>query len=236
MKKKILSQEWLKLIACITMLIDHFGYKILPCFSVPYMVDLYYVCRIIGRISFPIYCFLLAEGVRHTHNPQRYILRLGVGAFLAELPYDLLFYGCINWERQNVMVTLTLGALMLLCMEKTEVKWLKLLLILPFAAAAEAANSNYGSCGIAMIAAFALLDRLPLQFAAMLIINLMMDSANLFVYGIPVSVQLFGMLAMIPISLYSGRKLTRSPAVQWAFYLFYPIHLLILWVILGFIR
>ena len=63
MKTKCLPQEILKLIACITMFIDHFGDAIVPDLPVPYMADLYYACRIIGRIAFPIYCFLLVEGM-----------------------------------------------------------------------------------------------------------------------------------------------------------------------------
>ena len=236
MKGKILPQEALKLIACITMLIDHFGYAIVPYLPVPYRVELYYACRIIGRLAFPIYCFLLAEGMQRTRNPQNYILRLGIGILLAELPFDILFEGGISWAYQSVMVTLTLGAVMLLCMRRIQKNWLKGLLVLPFILAAELAKCDYGGWGIAMIATFALFDTGPVKFVAILLINLMMPSAAISVLGIPVSVQLFAMVAMIPIFLYSGKKLTCNPVVQWAFYLYYPLHLLLLWVILGFIR
>lgn len=232
MKKKILSQESLKLIACITMMVDHFGHAIVPELPVPYMVDLYYTCRIIGRIAFPIYCFLLVEGMYHTRNPGKYIGRLAIGILLAELPFDILFEGCISWEYQSVMVTLTLGAIMLLCMGKTEKIWLKLLLVLPFIVLAELARSDYGGWGIAMIAVFALFDRFSLQCLGLLLVNSLMDSAAIPIFGLPVSVQLFAVLALIPIAFYCGKKLTYSRAVQWGFYLFYPAHLLILWVIL----
>lgn len=236
MKKKTLSQEGLKLIACITMLIDHFGHAIVPELPVPYMPELYYTCRIIGRIAFPIYCFLLAEGMRHTHNPKKYILRLGIGILLAELPFDILFEGGFSWAAQSVMVTLTIGAVMLSCMQKTEKNWLKLLLILPFALLAELARSDYGGWGIVMIAIFALFDRLPVQITALLLVSFLMNSAAIPIFGIYVSVQLFAVLAMVPIGCYCGKKLTRSKLLQWAFYLFYPLHLLVLWMVLGFIR
>ena len=235
MKTKVIPQEGLKLIACLTMLIDHFGYAIVPHLPVPYMADLYYACRIIGRIAFPIYCFLLVEGMHRTHNPGKYIGRLAVGILLSELPFDILFEDGFSWEYQSVMVTLTLGALMLLCMQKTEKSGQKLLLVLPFAVAAELTKCDYGGWGIAMIAAFALCDTLPLQLAAMLLINLMMPAGNISVLGISVSVQLFAVMSMLPICCYSGRKLTCSKAVQWVFYLFYPLHLLVLRAILGFI-
>lgn len=235
MRQKGLPQEVLKLIACVTMLIDHFGAAIVPVLPVPHVVELYYACRIIGRIAFPIYCFLLAEGMRHTRNPQKYILRLAIGILLAELPFDLLFEGGISWEYQSVMVTLTLGATMLLCMQKTEKKWLKLLLMLPFVLLAEVAKCDYGGWGIVLIAIFALTDRFVLQLVGVLLVSVCMPSAGITVFGVFVSFELAAVAAMLPIGLYSGRKLTYNRALQWGFYLFYPVHLLILWLILPFI-
>lgn len=232
MRKKIFSQEALKLIACITMLIDHFGHAIVPTLPVSYMEPLYYTCRMIGRFAFPIYCFLLVEGMRHTRNPGKYILRLCVGMLLSELPFDLLVEGGFSWASQSVMVTLSLGAVMLLCMQKTEKKWLKLLLVLPFAFLAELTKCDYGAGGMAMIAVFALFDRLSLQSIALFLVNWqMLPSAAVRIFGVVVIIQLLALLALIPIGLYSGEKLTRSKAVQWGFYLFYPLHLMFLWLI-----
>ena len=235
MRQKGLPQEVLKLIACVTMLVDHFGHAIVPGLPVMHMVELYYACRIISRIAFPIYCFLLVEGMRRTRNPQKYILRLGIGVLLAEIPFDLLFEGGFSWGYQSVMVTLTLGALMLFCMRKTEKKWWRLLMVLPFAVLAELAKCDYGGWGIAMIAVFALLDRFSLQFAGVLLVAAAMPSAGITVFGVFFSCELAALLAMLPIGFYSGRKLTYNRALQWSFYLFYPVHLLILWLILPFI-
>lgn len=231
-----LPQEALKLIACITMLIDHFGASVVLAMRTPWMADLYYTCRIIGRIAFPIYCFLLVEGIRRTRSPMKYILRLAVGILLAELPFDFLFEGGFTWAYQSVMVTLTLGAVMLLCMQKLEKKWMKLLVVIPFALLAELAKCDYGQWGIAMIAVFALFDNLPLQFIGVAAINAMIPSGTIAIFGMQVSIQLFAIVAMVPIAFYSGRKLTRSRAIQWGFYLFYPVHLLVLWMILLIIR
>ena len=230
-----LPQEFLKLIACIAMFLDHFGAAIVPEVYIPYRVELYYVLRIIGRISFPIYSFLLVQSMHHTRSPYKYILRLAIGILLAELPFDYLFEGNFTWEDQNVLLTLTLGAVMLLCMRKTEKPWLKVLLIIPFAFLAEVWNCDYGGWGVVIIAVFALVDRVSLQTIGVLLVNWAMNSSAVPVFGIHIPVQLFAVLAMIPIACYSGVKLTRSKAVQWGFYWFYPLHMLFLWVILGLI-
>ena len=231
-KYPFLSQETLKLIACVTMFIDHFGRVIVPSFQIPWVVGLYYICRIIGRLSFPIYCFLVAEGMRRTRNAGKYILRLSIGILLAELPYDYLFRGGFHWGYQSVMVTLTLGAMMLFCMEKTEKSWLKAVVILFFAIAAELCRGSYGAGGIVLIAAFALFDLPLLQTVAFLMVNWQLtSSATVRVCGIPFPIQLLATFSMLPICLYNGKKQSRSPVIQWAFYLFYPVHLAILWLI-----
>lgn len=237
MRKKMLPQEALKLIACITMLIDHFGASILLELQIPHMEAVYYVCRGMGRFAFPIYCFLLAEGMRHTRNPVKYILRLGIGIALAELPFDFLFEGGFTWAYQSVMVTLTLGALMLLCMGKTDKKWLKILLVVPFAVLAEICKCDYGAGGIVMIAVFALFDRLPIQILGLWLVNReLLPTSAVTVFGLVLRIQSLALLALIPISLYNGKKLSHSKTIQWGFYLFYPVHLLILWMILLLIR
>ena len=214
------------------MFIDHFGHAIVPYLPIPHMETVYYICRSIGRIAFPIYCFLLCEGMVKTRDPKKYILRLGIGMLLSELPFDILFEGGFSWESQSVMVTLTLGAIMLLCMQKTEKKWLKLLLVLPFAILAELAKCDYGAGGIVMIAVFALFDRLILQTIALFLVNWqLLPSAGVIVFGVVVIIQLLAVFAMVPIALYSGKKLTHNKVVQWAFYLFYPVHLLLLWIL-----
>ena len=238
-----LSQERLKLIACITMLLDHVGATVvLECFyettgeSKAQLLQVYEVLRTVGRLAFPIYCFLLAEGAYHTHNPNRYALRLFVGAVLAEIPYDLALYGEIAWDHQSVMVTLFLGFLMLEVIKKTPRMVLKLLAIVPFALLADQLSTDYGSSGILVIALFALTRELPyrglLQFLGIWCIfspNHLM--ALNWLGGFSVTIQEMAALAALPIALYSGQKSISNKAVQWAFYLFYPVHLLVLYLV-----
>ena len=227
MKKFGLTGNQLKLLAVITMTIDHVGAHLFP--SVMWL-------RIIGRLAFPIYCFLLVEGVCRTRNPKKYGLRLLIGMLLSEIPYDLAFYGRVNWQEQSVMVTLLLGFVMLEIMKKCPKHLLKLLEVLPFAFAAEKLGSDYGAMGILVIAVFAFTQNLKYkhlwQFLGIWFIfspnHLMMLN---WLGGIHWTIQELAVFAVVPIALYSGKKATNSKLLQWVFYLFYPAHLLILYLI-----
>lgn len=70
----------------------------------------YYPMMILGRISFPIFCFFIAQGLVLTSNAKKYLLRLLLFALVSEIPFDLAFYGRINPLAQNVFFTLFLGA------------------------------------------------------------------------------------------------------------------------------
>ena len=103
-----LSATVLKIIAIVTMIIDHIGYLILNgklygfneavyqhVITLPEAqkwIVLYNVCRIIGRISFPIFAFLVIEGVLRTSSILSYLFRLFVIALVSEIPYDLMIY------------------------------------------------------------------------------------------------------------------------------------------------
>lgn len=224
MEKRGLPQEGLKVIACVTMLIDHIGAVLMP-WNV--------VLRMIGRIAFPIYCFLLAEGAHYTKDPWKYVIRLGIGVLLSELPFDLALSGGVDWAYQSVMVTLLLGVLALLRMKKTENLVIKLVIVLPFAVAAELLMTDYGAAGVLLVAVFGLTREKPWwqRLLGVLVVLYITPSAAIYPWGIRLPMELLGALALIPIACYSGRKLTHSKAVQWAFYLFYPVHLTILYLL-----
>lgn len=240
---RCLPQEILKLIACVTMLIDHIGAAFFP--------NALWI-RMIGRLAFPIYCFLLSEGMRRTRDPGKYLLRLFLGIFLAELPFDYLFFGGMTWSHQNVMVTLTLGGFMLLCIRKMPDTLSKVLLVIPFAVLAEFCQCDYGAYGILLIALFGLSPQWHLQLLGMLALGLWKDGAYianalpyfdgfstfdaaLQILRIQPPIQGLALLALIPIGLYNRQKLTRSKALQTGFYLFYPVHLAVLVLIANFL-
>ena len=89
-----LSGSGLKWLAMLTMLLDHIGAVLLkPYLADPAAAAVYPVLRRIGRMSFPIYCFLLTEGVRHTAHPHRYAQRLLGFALLSEPAFNYATLG-----------------------------------------------------------------------------------------------------------------------------------------------
>lgn len=226
MTKRPLPQEGLKFLACAIMLLDHIGATLIP----------WGTLRIIGRLAFPIFCFLLAEGAHYTRSPRNYLLRLGIGAILSELPFDLALFGSWSWQHQSVMVTLLLGAMALLAVKQMTRPLLKILVLLLFAFLADFMNTDYGGAGVLMIALFGLTRERKygwlVQLLGMyLICRWIIPGGVVWFIGRYVFIEIFAILALIPIWLYSGKKSTSSRAVQWAFYLFYPVHLWILYLI-----
>lgn len=227
--KKFLPQEALKIIACLTMLIDHVAAVFLPW-------EAALPLRIVGRIAFPVFCFLLAEGAYYTRNPLKYGLRLLLGVALAEVPFDLLFYGSVTWEHSSVMVTLFLGLIAIVAVQKIPFEWLKVPVAGLCVIAAEALGTDYGWLGVIMILGmyFARDAKYPAIIRAMVlvVVNWAFNSYPVAIAGdLTIPIQMFAVLALIPIELYSGKKLTANPVMKWGFYLFYPVHITVLLLI-----
>nr|WP_270256993.1 TraX family protein [Coprococcus catus] len=206
----------LKLIACLSMFIDHLG---AVCFSG--MMGF----RIIGRLAFPIYCFLLVEGAVHTRNMKKYILRMGIFALISEVPFDLAFYHRLVYTgHQNVFFTLGLGLLAIWFLEHPieqldipDVLY-KLLVIIAAGLIAEFFNTDYGFTGIAVICIFYYLRGQPqLKYPIAAILLAAMGG-----------VEVYAVLALIPILLYNGQRGRQTKDMQYGFYIFYPAHLLLI--------
>ena len=244
--KKGISQEGLKLIACLTMLFDHIGYEIIyPVYASMSVVNaavlpeirlvykLYLLCRCIGRIAFPIFAFLLVEGTHNTKNRKKYAFRLAVGAVLAEIPYNLVVSGNISGPKQSVMTTLLLGFVAVHYMEKCRSLAWKPVALLPFTVLAEVFRVDYGWAGIVLIALFELSREMHspnlVRTGGMIVLFHYMSSRILQFGNFTLPMQVLGVFSMVFISYYKGEKRTFNKVAQWAFYLFYPVHLLILW-------
>lgn len=173
-KRQGLSGTTLKLMACITMLIDHIGASCLEAgLLVPLiasgtfstdpaaasLLQMDRVLRYIGRLAFPIFCFLLVEGFLHTHDVKRYVERLFLFGLLSEVPFDMAFFRTpFHWGNQNVYWTLALGVLAMALMQKFQdaegnIAWKGRLAALGCVVLAQLLQTDYGAIGVALIVA-----------------------------------------------------------------------------------
>lgn len=247
-KRKGLSGSTLKIIAMISMLADHAAYVLLgPVLiengiysvgnlSLEYMGELlaegyvgyvyaaYQIMRrLIGRIAFPVYCFLLVEGFQKTGSREKYGLRLFLFALISEIPFDLAFYGkAFEWKHGNVFFTLWIAFLMLYLWESLRENMKNLWMIwgtgivvfLASALLAELIHCDYGAKGIIAIALLYLFRR---------------NKAEQLIAGCVAFIwEITAPLAFIFAAFYNGKK-----GLKWKyiFYVFYPAHLFILYLV-----
>lgn len=199
----------LKLLAMATMAVDHIGAAFFPEVI---------AFRVVGRISMPIFAFLVAEGCRHTSNWKKYCGRLVLFGLISEIPFNLYFYGSISaFYHQNMMFTLALGVLAVALYERHRngggAVW-----GLGVAIIGGILMVDYGMYGVLLVFTFYLWGQRVWGYAMVL--------AALTLLIQPLGLQTVAILAILPISLYNGE---RGKDMRWLFYGFYPSHLLILW-------
>ena len=230
-----LSGSTLKIIAILSMAIDHFAASILyygillPAAPISQgtpewtIYQIYNAMRFIGRIAFPIFCFLLVEGFFHTSNRKKYAFRLFLFALLSEFPFDFaLFQTPMTWEYQNVFFTLLLGFLTIWAMEHKKNSMyaipIHLLIFLLGCVIAYALRTDYDYYGIILIVVLYIFrgNRTLQTIAGCL--SLLWEAP--------------ACLAFLPINLYNGK---RGLSMKYFFYSFYPMHLLIYGIITYFL-
>lgn len=235
-----LDGNQLKLIAVVAMLIDHTAYLLLGCGLVPELMavqddyqgwhQVYQVMRTVGRIAFPIYAFLLVEGFFHTRDWRRYACNLGIFALASEIPFDLMTSRRIlDPGVQNVFFTLLIGLLMLKLLDMTEKKYgtqqgrlLQLLLMGAAGWVAWIMKTDYDFTGVFLIAVFYLFRYE--RGKACVLGSFWMTYMHGHLYYLPGFLASFGL-----IWLYSGKR-GRSGG-KYGFYLVYPVHMMILYLI-----
>lgn len=213
-----MSASVFKLIALLTMLIDHVGYRFFP--QHPGF-------RMLGRISFPIYCFLLVQGFVHTKSRRNYLLRLLAFALLSEIPYQLFISGTLRnplWG-SNIFFELALGIGAMFFLDKAE-RGNGFWGVVPafMCVAAEYLNLSYGAYGIALISLLYLFRGKKLQ--CMLVLGLCTLAYCLY-FGSPL--QGYAAAAGLLFLFYNGQK--GRPLPKYIFYMFYPVHLYILYLL-----
>ena len=210
----------LKIIAILTMVTDHVGFL--------FFHD-QLLWRIIGRISFAVFAFLIAEGFEKTSNVNKYFNRLISFAVISQIPYTLFRYaaeGKITTDL-NIFFTLAAGLLVILCWKQLPL-YGSIPLILGIATFAQAFSFDYGAYGvIVVLASQIMLFYRKLGWIALLLIH-QLPVIVYSMFGI-FSIQGFAALSIPIVASYNGERGMRLP--RYAFYLFYPGNLLILWLL-----
>lgn len=238
--KKIcfLNTFLLKLLAIITMTIDHtavifgltFNDKIDRYYlSGTFPMDTYKLMRYIGRIAFPIFCYLIVEGFFHTRNVFKYSSRLLIFAFISQVPFYLMLYSVPyrHGGNLNVYFTLFLGLLAITvldyCIQKYNSRVKDLYVLFPgiiiailVAFVADFLHTDYGALGVAIILVFYLFRKHPISLGIVLWLTLSIFSD---------ATEMYALWALIAIFLHNGKK---GPGLKYFFYLYYPLHILIL--------
>jgi len=248
--KNGITSSTLKIIAALSMLLDHFGGFVLERMIIAYnqnistsnifiasllrdssfissIYKLDLVLRYIGRVSFLIYAFLIVEGFLHTHNLKKYITVLFLFSFISEIPFRLAGSGNIFFsEHQNVFFTLCIGLVVIACFHKIEQSTLtsiqqfliKGIILGVGCLLAYEMKCDYDAFGVALIAL--LYEFRFYRSFAIFAGGMLLTASDTF--------EITSLFALIPISLYNGK---RGLTIKYSFYFFYPVHIFLLYLV-----
>ena len=223
----------LHLLAMGLMLCDHICLALMP-------DRLWMTC--VGRLAFPIFAFLVAEGFVRTRSRARYARRLLIFAIVSEVPFDLLAAGRLVYPlRQNVLWTflIALGCMQLLEWAKADPRpaarfVLSAGAVLGGFLAGTAFMVDYFGPGVWTVLVFYFFrgdgwrQRLGQLLCLLFLNGWLLAGQTVLPGGLALPIQAFAVLALPFIWLYRGRQGPHGRAVRWLFYGFYPAHLLVL--------
>ncbi len=243
-----LTSNMLRILATLFMLSDHLWASVVP--GNRWMTDL-------GRLAFPIYAFMIAEGFVHTSNPKKYLKRLFIFAVISEIPFDLFYSSeIVDPFNQNVLFTFVWGLLAIMQVDKIKksiknfnenkkaaVKSVALscLLIALISLGAKFTFTDYKFLGYLTVVMFYIVRDFPFawafQLAGMVLLNWTLFKGEivfveLFGNALEIPNQAYAVFALIPIWLYGGKRgKNLGKVAQYGFYAFYPAHMIILYAI-----
>ncbi|HZK27648.1 MAG TPA: TraX family protein [Thermoclostridium sp.] len=236
--KKGLNGFQLKIIACVLMTIDHIGAILFPTML---------IFRLVGRLAFPIFAFFISEGFFHTRSRKKYLLRLGICAIVFQIPdwfsrfYSIIFdmpgFG-VRYPF-NIFSTLFLGLCAIILFDLLKTKGALLQAFIPtliIAVLAEVIGADYGAYGVFYILLF-YLTRGNVYNMIMggvilhggyglyeLAISFINTGAATFVH----SIQIYSLCSLPIVALYNNERGRKAKSF---FYIFYPVHLIVLYII-----
>jgi len=222
------SGSTLKLFAVITMLIDHTGAAVLePILGQSSLrnsdyqlyrtlLTLYRTMRGVGRLAFPIFCFLIVEGFFHTRSVRKYCERLFLFALISEFPFDFALKRSVPyWNKQNVYFTLLIALICVWMLDSLrEMPWVQLTALASAMYLTDALKTDYNYKGVFLIAMLYL-------FHDYRTYQCMAGAAS-------ISWEKYAPLSFLLCWFYNGKRGLR---LRYLFYVFYPGHLIVLGIL-----
>ena len=233
--------SFLKLIAMLAMLIDHSGKMLFP---------QYPVMRMIGRIAFPIYAYCIAVGCVYTRNPLRYFKRIVLLALISQPIYVVALAHTTNamyaysfaeqpvraaiqfyvesWSHPSILLTLTFGILLIWCLRE---KQMLLFFAVGLFCYRIQGKFDYGFKGLMLILLFYVTCpkcflALPVMAAYMIWWGRLGGGYSLF--GVTFGIQMYMLPALLPILIHTHSRIKIN---KWVFYLYYPAHLILIYLL-----
>ncbi|MBR4093343.1 MAG: hypothetical protein IKK32_05675 [Oscillospiraceae bacterium] len=246
--KKPLNSNALKYIAIIAMLIDHIAWAFVPLLSVSGQI-----MHFIGRFTAPIMCYFIAEGYFHTKDIRKYILRIGIFAIISQIPFVIaekltsppvmMIDGklWINPELLipsfNVMFTLMLGLVALLLWNiKIIEKPLRIMIVISLCFIS--LSGDWMCFSVLWILFFGIYrndnKRKWVSYYCIALSSMTIVITTNILGGLPLWHNFWQLGLLFPpiiLHFYNGKKGSKNPFNKWFFYIFYPLHLLIIGII-----
>lgn len=213
-----MSSFVLKIFAVIFMFIDHIGFVFFPS---------QIIFRIIGRIAFPIFAFQIGIGFKHTKDKRKHIFTMLLFAIISQIPFRLIhdLYGIL--APLNVFFTFALALSIIYCIDEIKHMVVKIPLVMIIFIIANYITVDYGILGIALTVLLYYISEV--SFGSLIAIT-SFSATYCFLYDN--TLELYCMLSIPFLLLFNGKK---GANVKWLFYIFYPLHMLIFYLIFKFV-
>ncbi len=213
----------IKLIACITMVFDHIKYG-LP-------VTENFVTTYLGRISFPLFAFLITEGYVHTSNLKKYYQRLLIFGIISQIPFMLFRTLVGEWKLLNIMFTLLIGLIAITIYDKEKNKFISIPIMIALIFCGEFLNVDYGAFGIITVILMYMLKNKKVVLSIIYGVVVLIYYGINYKFNYSIELLLYCFFTWFPsliICMYNGKQ---GRKMKYFFYCFYPIHMLIVYLL-----